>query len=234
MDESLLALQDRLEYSFADPSWLRRAVTHASAGPELMPSNERLEFLGDAVIGLVVSEHLFRVLPDSSEGDMTIVKSGVVSRASLAEAGKSLGLAGHLLVDEGLKQRGKYPPSMLSDAFEAIVGAIFIDGGIEPARDFILRMLGPRVEKVRARRHALSYKSLLQHKTQAQGKGVPRYTILQSTGPDHKRSFQAAARVEGQECGTGWGPTKKDAERNAARSALDLLYPGWQTADEEL
>jgi len=233
MDGVLEELQERLQHRFGEPSLLERALRHSSAATPEAPSNERLEFLGDAVVGLAVSEHLFRTLPESSEGDMTVIKSGVVSRKFLSVAARGLELSRYLAVDEGLRQRGDFSDSMLADAFEAVVGAIFVDGGMEAARGFVLRTLRPRVEQMQANRHVLGYKSLLQQKTQAEGKGVPRYVILQVRGPDHLRQFQAGVHVQGEECGTGWGPTKKDAERDAARAALDSFYEGWQEDEQD-
>ena len=231
MEKALRELQERLCYSFADASLLWRALTHASAAGDDGVSNERLEFLGDAVVGLAMSERLFHPMPESAEGDMTVIKSEVVSRVSLAAAAREMGLAELLVVDEGLRRRGAYSDSMLCGAFEAVAGAIFLDGGMGPAREFVLRALDRGAERARERGYDLSYKSLLQHRTQARGAGVPRYTIARTVGPSHRRRFQAAVRVGGEECGTGWGATKKDAERNAAREALDRLYPGWLGSD---
>jgi len=230
--EAFEELQQRLGYAFSDEALLARAVTHASAAGDVSESNERLEFLGDAVVGLAVSAHLFSAMPQAAEGEMTVIKSHVVSRQCLSAAGRELGLAEFLQVDEGLQRRADYPDSLLADAFEAVVGAIFLDGGMRSAGEFLLRALGPSVEEARAEPSAAGCKSIIQEKTQAAGQGAPRYVIVETIGPDHRRLFKAAILVQHLECGTGWGLTKKAAEQNAARAALDRLYPGWQDGDD--
>jgi ribonuclease-3 len=227
MDERLEALQETLGYTFRNPVLLERAVTHASAGTDENPPNERLEFLGDAVIGMVVSAYLFRTMPGASEGDMTVIKSGVVSRKSLGVIGREIGIGPCLRVDDGLKSRGTYPNSMVGGAYEAIVGAIYVDGGYDPARTFVLDTLEDRIDEVGDQRHLLSSKSVLQQKSQAEVLGVPRYEIVKTEGPDHERRFLAAVWVGDEKCGEGWGVSKKGAERAAARQALDTRYPGW-------
>lgn len=222
--------QDRLKCRFANLLLLANALTHASASGDGRPSNERLEFLGDSVVGLAISDWLCRCRPEMSEGDMTLVKSAVVSRRTLAKVGRSLGLGEFLKVDEGLKQRRRYPGSIIANAYEAVVGAVFADAGFGPAADFVLRTLGPELEQALAGGHGLSYKSALQQRTQADGKGVPRYSVVRFEGPDHQRRYLTVVHIRGEECGGGWGPTKKAAEQNAAKDALDKRYPGW--ADE--
>jgi ribonuclease-3 len=234
MEQSIQDLQEELGYSFRNVALLERALIHASAGTEENPPNERLEFLGDAVIGLVVSAYLFRTMPDASEGDMTVIKSGAVSRKSLGVVGREIGISPFLRVDEGLKSRGTYPNSMVGGAYEAIVGAIYVDGGYDPARAFVLRTLEDRIDEVCEQRHMLSSKSLLQQKTQAEGLGIPRYEIVKTEGPDHERRFLAAVWVSGKKCGEGWGVSKKGAQRAAARQALNTCYPGWDRVEPTL
>ncbi len=225
--EGLAELRDRLQHRFADPDLLALAMTHASSRSGSEPCNERLEVLGDSVIGLVIADWLFRRFPEMSEGEMTVLKSAVVSRRTLGRVGRALGLAEFLRVDEGLKQRKRYPASIIANAYEAVVGAVFMDGGIEPAGAFILRTLAPELERAQGGRHEPSYKSILQQRTQAEGKGIPRYSVVRFEGPDHQRRYLTVVHVKGEECGGGWGPTKKAAEQNAARDALDKCYPGW-------
>lgn len=227
LKDALGQLQERLRYRFASADLLVEAMTHASAQAGGGRSNERLEFLGDSVIGLVIADHLFERSPELSEGEMTVLKSVVVSRRSLGRVGRSLGLADFLQVDEGLKQRKRYPGSIIANAYEAVVGAIFVDGGLKAATDFVLRTLEPEMERARAGRHSPSYKSILQQRTQAEGKGIPRYSVVRFEGPDHQRRYLTVVHVCGEERGGGWGPTKKAAEQNAARDALDKCYPGW-------
>jgi len=230
-DDDLAALEKVLDYRFSDPALLARAVTHASAARGEMPSNERLEFLGDAVVGLAVSEHLFRSFPDWTEGQMTQAKSAIVSRRTLSKVGRSMGLGRYLRVDEGLKRRRQFSIAMMAGAYEAVVGAVFLDGGLGPAARLVLRTLGPEAETIVANRHEPDYKSVLQKRTQADGKGVPEYSITRSEGPQHRKRFRALVRVAGQESGSGWGPTKRAAEQSAAHQALELLYPGWRDVD---
>jgi ribonuclease-3 len=158
---------------------------------------------------------------------MTVIKSAVVSRRTLARAGTEHRLPEFLLVDEGLKQRRRLPASMVANVVEALVGAVFLDGGMEPAAAFVMRILADHVERAEEERHRASYKSLLQEKTQADGKGIPQYDIVGFEGPDHRRRFEAVVRVAGDECGSGWGQTKKEAEQNAAHEALENRYAGW-------
>jgi ribonuclease-3 len=219
-------VEECLQYCFSDAGLLAQALTHASCASVARPSNERLEFLGDAVVGLVISDYLYRSEPDLSEGEMTIIKSAVVSRRTMARVGRALGLPAFLQVDEGLRKRKTYPQSIVANVYEAIVGAMFLDGGMAAAADFILRTLELHVSRVSTSRHGASSKSALQERVQAEGKPVPRYEILRYEGPEHDRRFFAAVYVAGEEKGAGSGATKKDAEQRAAREALQNLYPG--------
>lgn len=228
MCEELEELQERLGRRFADPSLLGLALTHASVRGRGGRSNERLEFLGDAVLALVVSRYLFALHPPLSEGQMTKVKSPVVSRRTLAEVGNALGLAQFLHVDDGLKKHTRYPASMVAGAYEAVVGALFLDGGLEAAREFVLRTLGPELERVQARRHTPNYKAMLQERLQAESRETPAYVLSRWEGPDHQRRYHTTVHVAGRECGSGCGRTKKEAEQDAARSALQRLYPDRQ------
>lgn len=225
MADMLGELQDRLGYRFRDSSLLQRAMTHSSARGDDQPANERLEFLGDALVGLVISEHLFRSFPALPEGRMTRIKSSVVSRRTLARVGRSLRLPEWLRVDAGLEQRESYPTSMVAGVYEAVVGAIFLDGGMEATRDFILRTLAAEVERVLLGRHHEDYKSLLQRRTLAEAKGIPDYRVVRQEGPDHHRQFLTVVYIDGERCGSGWGATKKSAEQNAAAQALRERYP---------
>jgi len=223
MTRELDRLQERLGVRFDDESLLYRALRHASAAGEV-PSYDRLEFLGDAVVGLVVAEHLFRSMPAASEGEMTVIKSVVVSRRALGRVARKLNLHEYLEVGEGLQGR-PYPLSIVSGAYEAVVGAVFVDSGMAIARNLVLRTLENERERVCEERNAEGAKSVLQQMTQAEGKGIPRYKIVGAEGPDHALQFQAVVLVADEQCGEGWGRTKKDAESNAARQALERCYP---------
>jgi ribonuclease-3 len=232
MTEDLGSLQDRLGHRFRDPSLLVLAMKHASSRGKQEGSNERLEFLGDSVLGLVVCQYLFERSTDTTEGQMTKVKSSVVSRSALARAGRWLELAEHLQVDEGLRQRRHLPVSLLADAYEALVGAIYLDAGLATARDFVLRTLAAEIEAAEADKHVPSYKSTLQELAQADGSGVPRYKLVRHEGPDHRRRYLCAVRVGEEDWGAGWGTTKKAAEQQAARDALRQHYPGLLADDQ--
>ncbi len=233
MAVDLQELQRRLRYTFRSLDLLRLSLTHASAGGDSTETNERMEFLGDSVVGLVVAEHVYRCWPGADEGRMTVARSDVVSRRALGARGRELGLGEFLRVDDGLNRQSDYPNSMVADAFEAVVGAMFLDGGYDVAREFILRVLEPSIVESRHNGSAQGYKSLLQEFTQAEGRGVPVYHILQATGPDHCRQFEAAVSIQDKDCGTGWGATKKAAERAAAREALAQCYPDWRGEAED-
>ncbi len=221
MDETPAELQEILGHTFADADLLEEALTHASAGGREQFTNERLEFLGDAVLDLVISDHLFEALPEAHEGDMTHARSLVVSRRALARVGRALGLEKHLRVDEGIQQRDPYPISILAGVYEALVAALYLDGGMTPARDFILRTLGTDLERIGAGIPQANSKSRLQEEAQAAGRGIPVYRVVRTEGPDHERRFLVTVSIGGQELGDGWGRTKKEAEQNAARQALE-------------
>lgn len=223
----LVELQERLAHLFADPALLAQALTHASVSAGTLDSNERLEFLGDAVVGLAVSDWLFRAFPGWSEGRMTQAKSEIVSSRTLARVGQALGLHQCLQVDQGLKRRAAYTEAMMSAAYEAIIGAALVDGGMSVAQEIVLRTLAPELERLAASRHSPDCKSILQQRTQADAKGIPVYGIARVEGPDHRRRFQAVVQIDGVERGWGWGAAKRAAEQAAALQALNDCYPGW-------
>ncbi|MFW5922868.1 MAG: ribonuclease III [Planctomycetota bacterium] len=226
-------LQDSIGYEFDDISLLRKAITHSSLVPQGHHSYERLEFLGDAVSGLVIAEELFSEPAEYSEGEMTIIKSDTVNRHSMEKAGRRLELDQYLKVNDGLSDQ-KYPGSLLTDAYEAVVGAVFLDGGYTTARDFVLRTLAPELEDAKIREHTPNYKSVIQELLQAQGQEPPTYHTARKVGPDHNVRFQAEIRVDGVPQGSGWGRKKKKAEQEAAREALRQLYPDeWQDRFEK-
>jgi ribonuclease-3 len=225
-------LQEVMGYRFCDASLLDKAVTHSSAKPAGGRSYERLEFLGDAVLGLVVAERLFGLSGRFDEGQMTQMKSAVVSRRSAAEAGHRLRLQHYLRADRGLAQAGEYPLSVLAAAYEALVGAIYLDGGFEKARDFVVRTLEPELKAAERRDHAPSFKSLLQEFVQAEGQEPPAYRVICKVGPPHDRLFVVVVSEGGVEKGFGWGKSKKEAEQHAAEEALSSMYPQWWQRDD--
>lgn len=235
-EETLRECQETLGYSFRDPSLLALALTHASCKTEEAPSNERLEYLGDAVLGMVISEHLFHTRPDLTEGDMTQIKSVVVSRPAIAEETERLGLWRFLNVGKGMTTLDKLPVSLLANVFESVTGAIYLDGGLQEARRFVLGSLLDQIEHVEKDRHRKNYKSMLQEFSQREFGALPSYKVLEEEGPDHMKSFLVVAVINGKEYGTSWGHSKKEAERNAAMVTLrqfrDRHEPGSEAHEQ--
>lgn len=209
-----------LGYRFSDPALLFEAVTHASSSRTRLHSYERLEFLGDSILGFVVCEFLFYEFPMWLEGDLTKVKSVVVSRQTCAQIGKELGIEAILVVGKGLGQRGNVPTSLLANSFESILGAIYLDGGLEAAKDFLLPFVRQEVDATLAGESANNYKSELQQFSQKEYGLPPNYLSLSDRGPDHDKSFEVAAQVDGEAFAPAWGKNKKEAEQRAAANAL--------------
>lgn len=222
--EGLLArCQRRVGYSFHDKALLRAALTHASGAEHRLASNERLEFLGDAILGLVVCEMLFRQFPQYLEGELTKIKSVVVSRQTCAKISEALGLQEFLVLGKGMTTAPTVPPSVLADVFESLVAAIYLDGGIEAARQFIEAYIGPEVELAAAGELGGNYKSLLQQFAQREYGSTPTYHLLDEKGPDHSKCFKMVAQVAGRRYQSAWGRNKKEAEQRAACNALSEL-----------
>lgn len=221
--EILTDCQSAVGYTFQKPELLRSALTHTSGANTRLASFERLEFLGDAVLGLVCVEQLYRRFPEYQEGDMTKVKSAVVSRVACAQFSQELGLGQFLFVGRGMRPSGDFPSNMLADVFESVVGAIYLDGGMDAARPFIVRFLDPEIDRVVRDAANNNYKSLLQQVAQREYGGTPRYQVLDEQGPDHHRSFKIAVLVGGQRFPAAWGPNKKVAESRAAQNALAAI-----------
>ena len=212
-------------YAFTDASLLDQAMSHRSwcAENDNAASNERLEFLGDAVVGWAVAELVYRRYPDLPEGQLTNLRKAVVNAIALAEAARSIDLGLHLKLGRGEQSTaGQDKPSILSDAFEALVGAVFLDGGAGAAAGLVARLLGPRLDVAHEQLAVLDEKSRLQELVAARGEGAPLYTV-RSHGPDHAQRFFATAVVEGVVLGTGEGSSKKAAERAAAAEACERI-----------
>lgn len=214
------AVLDALPYEFEDESLGELALTHASAGRGA--DYERLEFLGDAVLQLVVTEELYRCHPELAEGVLTEMRAWVVSQRPLAEASERLGLQQHARVGSGMRGRA-LPRSVLADLFESLVGAIYLDGGLEEARQFVHESLAPSLEEVRERAHETNPKQELQHRAQVRTGVPPDYELLDQRGQAHARAFLVAARLDGRSFPSAWGRTRKEAERWAAYEALLVL-----------
>jgi ribonuclease-3 len=217
------ACEQRIGYVFSDKRLLQAALTHASGAQHRLASNERLEFLGDAILGAVVSDMLFHRFPSALEGELTQIKSIVVSRQTCARMSQALALEEFLILGKGLSTQGEVPESVLADVFESLVAAIYLDGGLEAARRFIQTHLGPEIEAAAEGDLEANYKSLLQQLAQRQLGVTPTYELLDEKGPDHCKSFQIAAQIGPTRYPPAWGRSKKEAEQLAARNALQEL-----------
>ncbi|MCI0586695.1 MAG: ribonuclease III [Planctomycetes bacterium] len=209
-----------LGYRFLEPSLLAQALTHASTGVGVGAHNERLEFLGDAVLSLVVAEHLFETRPKDPEGGLTERKSALVSRPALARVAERLRLESFLIVGKGIPRHRPLPRSLLSNALEAILGAVYVDGGLEAARRIALDWLRPDATAGEAGRALQNHKKALQQYSQRKHGKPPFYRVLSTIGPDCARSFKVAAEMNGRSFPPAWGKTKREAEQWAAREAL--------------
>src|SRR5262245_59687442 len=219
-NEILEECQRAIGYHFRQPDLLRAALTHTSGADTRLASNERLEFLGDAVLGLVTCEQLFFRFPDYQEGDLTKIKSVVVSRRTCTRISRSLNLGDYLFLGKGMHLHAGVPSSLLADAFESLVGAIYLDGGLEPAKKFILTYVGPEIEQVAEGAHGGNFKSLLQQVGQREFGATPQYLLLDEKGPDHSKCFKIAAQIGRHTYAAAWGRNKKEAEQKAAMNAL--------------
>lgn len=221
-------LEKKLGYTFRDPSLLRAALYHSSYANEHraagIRSNERLEFLGDAVLGFVTAEYLYAKHPDLPEGDLTRRRAALVCEESLHEVAQALDLGSCLQLGRGEEQGGgRHRPSILADATESVFAAVYLDGGMDAARDLIHRVLldKEREEQVEERRR--DYKTALQELIQRQADQVLSYRMIGEEGPDHDKTFRAQVLLNDQPVGTGSGHSKKEAEQSAAKDALSRL-----------
>ncbi len=221
--EPLVRAEEILGHHFDNPSLLRTALTHSSIANTRLESNERLEFLGDAVLGLVVCEELFRRHPDWLEGDLTKVKSAVVSRRTCAQVSDEMGFAHLLSLGNGIEAQHALPVSVRAAVFEALIGAMLLEGGFDLAKSFILRCIRPHLDRYAASIDQDNYKSLLQQHVQRFLGATPHYDTLDEQGPDHSKCFEVCVVVSGRRYPSAWGASKKDAEQKAARRALEVL-----------
>ena len=225
--DAAAALSARLGVGVS-PALLSRALTHRSYAFENggLPTNERLEFLGDAVLGLAVTDVLYRRHPELPEGQLAKSRSGVVSAVALAEVAADLGLGDALLLGRGEELTGgRAKASILADALEAVIGAVYLEHGFGVAASVVLRLVGPRLESAVARRAGTDWKTDLQELAAATGRPAPVYEVTGS-GPDHARHYEAAVRLGESVVGRGSGASKKHAEQNAAEQACATLQSG--------
>ena len=221
-----------------DVQFLEAALTHASGADHRLSSNERLEFLGDAILGLVVCEQLFTLFPDQLEGDLTKLKSVVVSRQTCAKISQALGLREFLVLGKGMTTHPAVPPSVLSDVLESLIAAIYLDGGMAPAREFMLTYFDPEIESAASGDSGGNYKSLLQQFAQREHGVTPTYHLIDEKGPDHSKCFKMSAQIGRERYAPAWGRSKKESEQRAAHNAIcqlrgdEVPYPSEETADE--
>jgi ribonuclease III len=225
-------LERIIGYRFRDPGLLEHALTHRSRVHEDASGgvidNESLEFLGDSVLGFVIADMLFRQFPQHNEGQKSKLKASIVSAASLARLGERINLGEHLILGRGEeKTGGRRKLALIADCYEALLAAIYLDGGIEPAREFIERQFADLIEEARRTgAHAAfteDYKSALQEWLQSHDRGLPAYRLVAETGPAHRRTFDVEVMVEGQPVARAEGRSKKEAAQAAAKAALALL-----------
>ncbi|TFG81499.1 MAG: ribonuclease III [Spirochaetales bacterium] len=236
--EQLAAFQKTLSFRFKDQALLNQALTHRSHVNEDAHSrgnNERLEFLGDAILGMVVAAYLFSKLGDKAEGDLARIKSFVVSEDTLSGIAAGIGIDMLILFGKGEERSGgRGKKAILADAMEAVFGAAYLDGGFDKARDLILRFLTPEVAKVLEDRHHKDYKTLLQEYAQKRLKTYPVYALAGKSGPDHDRTYRITCSLKGTAWGPASGKTKKEAEQSAAALAYDSIIEAGGIEAEEL
>jgi ribonuclease-3 len=225
--------EEVIGYRFRDRSLLELCLTHASVARTRLASNERLEFLGDAVLGLVVCELLFRRYPEFAEGELTRIKSVVVSRSTCAEMSLRLGVDRLIFVGKGLGGHDRIPSSILAAVFESLVAGVYLDGGLEAAREFIERIVEDEIETAASRDRGRNFKSVLQHLAQKRFGATPAYRLVDEQGPDHSKCFLVAAVIGDSAYPAAWGASKKEAEQAAAQNALAELDVGYAGGDEE-
>lgn len=226
--DRLRRLEEQIGYRFQDQKWLITALKHRSyvyaQQGEGIESNERLEFLGDAVLDILVAEFLFCHFVDKREGDLTQMKSLVVSRTILSEKARSINLGKFVLLSrEERNARGYEQPSILSDSFEALIGAMYLDGGLEPCRSFVESVVLNDLEELVQSEDYINFKSKLLEHAQSLGNGHPKYLVHDEEGPDHRKTFSVEVSVTGETMGNGQGRSKKEAQQMAAKDALQRL-----------
>ena len=223
----MTTLEEKLGYEFRDPALLENALTHSSCANESRgrrQSNERLEFLGDSILGMVVADHLYRNHPDLPEGELTRTRAALVCEGSLVEVAQCLELGAYLKLGKGEEAGGgRERPSIIADAVEAVLAAVYLDGGIGSARKLIQKFILDREAEKSASR---DYKTALQELVQRESGQVLGYQLIGAEGPDHAKIFSVEVDLNGIPIGQGRGRSKKEAEQNAARAAIEKLRAG--------
>ena len=238
-DCSLEDCQQQIGYQFKNIEYLESALKHASGVSHRLASNERMEFLGDAILGFIVCEKLYSKYPEYLEGELTKVKSVVVSRDTCAKVSEKIGLHQYLVLGKGMAADPEIPKSVVAAALESLIAAIYLDGGIDPAREFILRFCETEIEQTVSGESGENFKSQLQQFAQREHGITPGYHLLDEKGPDHSKCFKVAATVAEQRFPPAWGRSKKESEQRAAHNAISQLrghptpYPSEESPEEE-
>jgi len=222
-EERRILAEGVLRHRFKTPGLLEQALTHSSNTEDGLASNERLEFLGDAVLGMVVCDLIFLKFPSLREGEMTKIKSHAVSRDTCAHIARDLGIEPLLMLGKGMQNNGRLPSSLSACAFESLIGALYIDAGLDRAAEFIKDLMGPIVERAALSGHQENFKSVLQQFAQQDMDATPQYRVLDEQGPDHAKCFKVRVEISGRCFEPCWGQTKKKAEQEAALAALREL-----------
>ncbi|MCL2095637.1 MAG: ribonuclease III [Oscillospiraceae bacterium] len=229
-ENSAVDFAKKIKYDYKDISLLETALTHSSYSNEMrskgvkIECNQRLEFLGDSVLSLITSEYIYSKLKNSKEGELTRVRASIVCEDSLFKFAESINLGDALFLGKGeIGSNGRNRKSTLADAFEAVLGSVFLDGGFDAAKKFLFRFITKPIESISDGGKTEDHKSLLQQIIQQGGEGTLRYTLVSATGPDHEKIFEVNAELNNNIIGEGKGASKKEAEQNAAKEALGLF-----------
>jgi ribonuclease-3 len=224
-NDQLDQLAQRLGFPINDKTLFDRALTHASLSgesEERLPDYESLEFLGDAVLGLAAAHHLFETRPDLTPGEYTRMRAALINRRCVARVGRKLEIASAIRLGKGEEQAGgRQRTALIADCMEALIGAVYLDSGWQEAHAFVVRSFQEEFENTRTSGHAWDFKSRLQHFCQANRLELPRFEVVRASGPDHCKHFEIEVFVDGNAAGRGEGSTKKEAEQQAARDALE-------------
>ncbi len=233
-ENEIKQLEQQLDYEFNNKELLIEAVTHTSRASDRLKSNERLEFFGDAVLDLVICQELFEKFPDYDEGDLTKIKSKLVSRKTCSGIAKDLNLVKYLKIGKGLCDSRGLTGSVAAGAYEAIVAAIYLDGGLDQVKKFILMNFEELIAKVDSQQHQENFKSLLQQYAQKNLDSTVIYEVIDEQGPDHNKCFESEVIINSRRFNSAWGINKKASEQMAAKNALiELGVIESQEEDEE-
>lgn len=233
-DQVRRAVEGATGHTFKDEALLRRALVHASVAEQRLDSNERMEFLGDSVLGLVVAERIYQRYPGLLEGEMTKIKSTVVSRQSCADIARAMELDRWLVLGKGMQRDNGMPQSLSAAVLESVIAAVYLDGGFDAAARFVAPLFDPLIDRAARSGHQENFKSVLQQHAQQSRLETPGYRILDEKGPDHAKAFKVCVEMGGQRYEPAWGQSKKQAEQAAALNALQELGLLEQVSDGHL